>query len=75
MVFACLIDSIIDCTEQQVPMNSIPERFIFWASVDELDKIIRNNSEIEELHIGGTMTMGSFILPTAISEFRKICPQ
>ena len=44
------------------------------ASVDELDKIIRNNSEIEELHIGGTMTMGSFILPTAISEFRKICP-
>lgn len=42
------------------------------ACVEELDKIIRNNSEIEELCIGGTMTMGNFILPTAISEFCKL---
>lgn len=43
-------------------------------SVQELDNIIRNRSELEELHIGGTMTMGSFILPEVISEFHKIRP-
>lgn len=44
------------------------------ASVEELDSVIRDNSRIESLHIGGTMTMGNFILPSAIAEFHKICP-
>lgn len=44
------------------------------ASIEELDQITRNNCKIQELRIGGTMTMGNFILPAAISEFHKIHP-
>lgn len=44
------------------------------ASVDELERILCS-SEIEQLHIGGTMTMGNFILPTAISEFQNAYPK
>ena len=43
-------------------------------SFDSLEKTMKNWDELGVLRIGGTITMGNFVLPGLVSEFQKIHP-
>ncbi len=43
-------------------------------SFDVMEEMLRNDNENEMIHIGGTMTIGNFVFPIVVSEFKKRYP-
>ena len=43
-------------------------------AIDDMEEMIMDNDGKDTIYVGGTMTIGNFVLPIVVSEFKKLYP-